>query len=317
MKAARILEFGDPAKLQIVEADRPKPGAGQVLIAVHAAGINPSDISNLAGKFSQTKLPRIPGRDYSGVVVEGPEELCGMEAWGTGGELGFTQDGTHAEFVVVPAASVRPKPRNLSMEQAAVGVPLVTASMAVDAARLRSGETFVVTGSQGSVGSAAVQIAKWQGAKVIGVQLGKEKGFADDVIDSQQEDVAKRITELTSGRGADACLDTVGGPLFDAALAGLGHRGRFVAIPAAKDERVSFNLRDFYHRLLTLIGVDSLGLDAVGAGQILAKLTEGFESSHLQPPEVRTVPLERAVDAYAEMASGKTSGKLVLVTNAN
>src|SRR5580704_12454559 len=126
MKAARIVEFGDPTKLRIVEMDRPRPGLSDVLVQVKAAGVNPSDVSNLAGKFEQTKLPRVPGRDYAGIVVEGPSDLIGKEVWGTGAELGFTRDGAHAEFVVVPAASIRAKPKNLSMEQSAIGLPFLT-----------------------------------------------------------------------------------------------------------------------------------------------------------------------------------------------
>jgi NADPH:quinone reductase-like Zn-dependent oxidoreductase len=319
MLAARILEFGKPEALRVMEIDEPRPAPDELLIAVRAAGVHPSDMGNLAGRFPQTKPPRTPGRDYAGVVVQGPAEWLRKEVWGTGAELGFTRDGSHAQYVAVPRAAVREKPAALSMEQAAVaGAPFVTAWLAVvRAAAVTSGETMLVTGSRGAVGSAAVQIARWRGARAIGVQRGGEGGDADTVVDSEREDVAKRVLELTAGLGADACLDTVGGPLFDAVLACLGLRGRLVAITAKGDGRVTFDLRDFYHRELRLLGVDSLKLGASGAAEVLDELGEGFLAGALRAPSVQAFPLERAADAYAAVANGTATGKPVLVVSAS
>jgi NADPH:quinone reductase-like Zn-dependent oxidoreductase len=313
MKAARIVEFGDPSKLRIVELEEPRPAPGEVLVEVRAAGINPSDVTNLAGRFEHTNLPRTPGRDFAGVVVGGPGELEAKEVWGTDRSLGFTRDGTHAEFVVAPVEAVRTKPAKLSMAQSAIALPFVTAWLTVNAAELKAGETFVVTGSLGSVGSAAVQIARWRGVKTIGVQRAKEYGGADETIDSDHQNIAERIKELTGGKGANACLDAVGGPLFEPALAGLALHGRFIAITAAKDGQVSFNLRDFYHRELRLIGVDSLKTAMTETAAALDELRRGFESGALRPPEITSYPLDRGAEAYAALASGKSSGKLVLV----
>lgn len=312
-----MIEFGKPEALRVVEIEEPHPTPDEVLIAVRAAGVNPSDIGNLAGRFPQTKLPRTPGRDYAGVVVQGPPELLGKEVWGTGGELGFTRDGSHAQYVVAPRGAVREKPAILSMEQAAgIGVPFVTAWLAVvEAAQVTTGETFVVTGSRGSVGSAAVQIARWRGARTIGVQRGAMGSGADVVLDSDREDVVKRILELTSGRGADACLDAVGGPLFDIALASLARGGRLAAITAKGDGRVSFDLRDFYHRELRLIGVDSLKLDTTGAAKVLDELRDGFTSLALHPADIQTYPLAQASGAYAAIVSGRATGKVVLLAS--
>jgi len=317
MLAARVLEFGKPEALRVVEIEEARPAPGEVLIAVRAAGVNPSDVGNLAGRFSRTTLPRTPGRDYAGVVVQGPSEWLGKEVWGTGGELGFTRDGSHAQYVVIPRSAVREKPAVLSMEQAAaVGVPFLTAWLAVArTAELTAGETFLVTGSRGAVGSAAEQIARWRGARTIGVQRGTEGGGADVVVDSEREDVAKRVLDLTAGRGASACLDTVGGPLFDAALACLGVGGRFVAITAQGDGRISFDLRSFYHRELRLLGVDSLKLDTSGAAEVLDELREGFISLALRAPGTQAFPLAQAAQAYAALAGGTVTGKPVLVSS--
>jgi NADPH2:quinone reductase len=118
--------------------------------------------------MSQTTLPRIPGRDYSGVVVDGPKEWIDREVWGTGGDVGFTRDGTDAEYIQVPVASLVEKPQRLShVEAGSVGVTFVTAWCALEYARLSEGETLAVFGANGGVGGAAIQIAKHIGAHVI------------------------------------------------------------------------------------------------------------------------------------------------------
>ncbi|MBK5188701.1 MAG: zinc-binding alcohol dehydrogenase family protein, partial [Gemmatimonadaceae bacterium] len=102
----------------------PVPGASEVLVRVRAAGMNPSDVKNVLGSFRETTVPRIPGRDFAGVVEKGPEEWMGREVWGTGAELGFTHDGTHAEYVVLPASGLTLKPTSLPFSLAAsCGVP--------------------------------------------------------------------------------------------------------------------------------------------------------------------------------------------------
>jgi len=310
-----MTEFGNPELLRVAEVEKPRPGEGEVLIAVRAAGVNPSDVGNLAGRFPQTSLPRTPGRDYAGVVVHGPSSWLGKEVWGTGGELGFTREGSHAQFVVVPERAVREKPAVLSMEQAAaIGAPFITAWLAaVVAAQVTEGETFLVTGSRGAVGSAAVQVAKWRGARTVGVQRGAAGGAADLVVDAEREDVAQRVLEFSGGRGVQACLDTVGGALFDLALACLGRRGRLVAITAKGDGRVSLDLRNFYRRELRLLGVDSLKLDACGAAEVLGELGAAFAAGVLHPPGIQAFPLRHAAEAYAALAGGKVTGKPVLL----
>jgi NADPH:quinone reductase len=117
----------------------------------------------------QTKAPRIPGRDFAGVVEEGPTEWIGAEVWGTGGDTGFTRDGTHCELIAVPVASLRRKPKTLSFDEAAsVGVNYMAAWCGIEAASLKPGETVLLIGAGGGVGSAAAQIARRLGARVIG-----------------------------------------------------------------------------------------------------------------------------------------------------
>lgn len=104
MKRLRFDRFALDA-LRLEEAARPEISPGQALIRVKASGLNPSDLTNVKGGFKQTTLPRTPGRDFAGIVEEGPADWPRAEVWGSGAELGFTEDGTHAEYVVVPAAS--------------------------------------------------------------------------------------------------------------------------------------------------------------------------------------------------------------------
>src|SRR5580658_2869373 len=113
MKALRFTEFGRPQVLRIEEVPIPEPGAGEVLVRVKAAGINPSDIGNVAGRFKNTTLPRTPGRDFAGIVMKGTRHE-GSEVWGSSGKLGIVCDGSHAEYVLVPLETLSPKPKSLS-----------------------------------------------------------------------------------------------------------------------------------------------------------------------------------------------------------
>src|SRR5580658_9381183 len=123
MRAMRFEVFGDPSVLHFETAPDPTVAEDSALVRVVSASINPSDVKNVAGAMKQTTLPRVPGRDYAGVVEAGPAEWIGAEVWGTGGDTGFTRDGTHAEFISVPVASLRRKPESLDFDQAAsVGV---------------------------------------------------------------------------------------------------------------------------------------------------------------------------------------------------
>ena len=137
MRAIRFRTFGDPSVLGVAEIAAPAIGETTALVRIMAASINPSDVKNVAGAMKQTTLPRTPGRDFAGVVEAGPAEWAGAAVWGTGGDTGFTRDGTHAEMIAVPVASLRRKPDNLSFDQAAsVGVNYMAAWLGLEAAGL-------------------------------------------------------------------------------------------------------------------------------------------------------------------------------------
>jgi NADPH:quinone reductase len=223
MKSLRFSEFGAPSVLR-KEVAIPDPGEREVLVRGMAAAINPSDIGNIAGRFKGTTLPRTPGRDFAGVTVTYPE---GAEVWGSSAKLGIIHDGSHAEYVVVPAETLSLKPKSLSMAQAAViGVPYITAwASVVNAAQIQPGETILIVGAAGAVGQAATQIANWKQAHVIGADTRSDAIPGTEwIINTKTADLCERVLELTSGKGADAVLDTVGGSAIRAGLAIAGSR---------------------------------------------------------------------------------------------
>src|ERR1700677_164793 len=227
MRALRFAQTGSLDFLVVADVAVPVPAASELLIKVEAAAVNPSDARNVLGRMQETTLPRIPGRDFAGPVGQGPAEWVGRRVFGSGGDLGFGRDGSHAEFVAVPQEAAVPMPRDLSYAQAAaIGLPYVTASAAIaHGARLQRGETILVLGTNGAVGSAAARVAHRLGARVIGGVRTKEdrargKSLPVDAwIDLESTDLAAGCRALPSGRGADVVLDTVGGAMFEACLA--------------------------------------------------------------------------------------------------
>ena len=319
MKAIQFKTFGNPEVLDYVDLPTPQADADSAVVQVKAASVNPSDVKNVSGHFEHTVLPRTPGRDFSGVVTAGPAEWLGAEVWGTGGDIGFTRDGTHAEFIKIPLAALSRKPTTLShTEAAAIGVNFVVAWLGtVEYANLQAGETIAVIGAGGGVGGAVVQIAKARGARVIAVDrhlLCAETPagrLVDDYIPFG-ENVAVRLKALTGDAGADVVYDTVGGVAFETALSLAKRRGRVLEISATGKRRVEFDLIDFYHNETQLLGVDSAKLVVAESAPLMTALVEGFESGKLQGPAIaQEFPLERAREAYEAVAAG-TRGRVVI-----
>src|SRR6266478_5424995 len=155
----------------VIERRSLSRSSDEVVVAIEAAGVNPSDVKAATGLMPYAVFPRTPGRDFSGVVVDGPREWMGKAVFGTSGDLGIRRDGTHATHLVVEAAALVEKPASISMEEAAgIGVPFVTA---IEGFRRAGGpsaqDTVLVMGLNGKVGQAATQLATWRGARVIGV----------------------------------------------------------------------------------------------------------------------------------------------------
>jgi NADPH:quinone reductase len=320
MRALRFEKTGSLDYLSLKEVPIPVQLGTDLLIKVEAAAVNPSDAKSVLGFMHETTVPRTPGRDFAGVVAAGPSEAVGQRVFGTGGDLGFGRDGSHAEYVVVPREAAVPMPRGLSFAQAAgIGVSYLAAyAGVVHAAQLRAGETILILGTNGSVGSAAARFAHRIGARVIGVVRSKgelEKTSKLPVpswINLESTDLATGCRALTAGRGADVVLDTVGGALFEACLASLAKHGRQVAIASGGMPRVTFNLVDFYHNESQLIGVDSLKWGFAESAEVLRGLVGGFESGEFPPPDVTSLPLQQGPETYRQINAGTLRGKTVL-----
>ena len=324
MKALRIIDHGPPGALRPVEVPAHSPGRGEVLVQIEAAAVNPSDVVSVEGRFPQAVLPRVLGRDFAGRVVEGPPQLKGQEVWGTGGDLGITRDGTHAEFIVLPADAVSVRPKNLTVEQAAaVGVPALAAwGSLVEAARVQPGEWVVVSGAVGAVGWTAVELAAARGARVIALVWNTEEGRLLDrarvaaVAHSDVGDLEAVVRETTGGHGADVALNGVGAPIFEPLLRSLAHGGRLCIYSAAAGREVKLDLFDFYRRRLELHGIDSAALTASHGAAILDQLRPLYESGQMRPHfSIETFPLDEAARAYEQVARGSKS-KVVLIPGA-
>jgi NADPH:quinone reductase len=320
MRALRFSEFGGPSKLSFVDLPDPRPDATMAVVRIVASSVNPSDVKNVAGQMEGTVRPRVPGRDFSGVVEQGPPEWLGADVWGTGGEIGFSEDGTHAEYLAFPVAALVRKPRNLSHEvTAAIGLTFVIAWLgAIEYAAAREGETVAVVGAGGGVGGAVVQIVKALGCRVIAVDRGERPappaGALIDEFVSSASDVPAEVKRLTGGKGADVVFDTVGGVMFEASLLSLRRRGRLVEISGTGKRRVEFDIIDFYHNESRILGADTRKLDASASAKILGHLVPGFEDGRYQPPTIaRVYPLADGVAAYEAVARG-TRGRVVLTS---
>jgi NADPH:quinone reductase len=311
----------DPASLApVIERRTLSRAANEVLIEVKAAAVNPSDVKAATGLMPYAVFPRTPGRDYAGIVIDGPAGWIGREVFGSSGDLGVRRDGTHATHLAVEADAAVQKPNNLSWDEAAgIGVPFVTAMEGFRRAGMPGkDETVLVMGVNGKVGQAAVQIASWNGARVIGVVRKNEpyEGHANskvEVIDASATDVATRVRELTGGKGADIVFNTVGDPYFQAANKSLALRGRQILI-ATVERTVQFDILAFYRGQHTYIGIDTLGLSSTATGAVLGELAPGFASGYLKPFPIKPAaiyPLQDAKAAFLAVA-GSSRDRIIL-----
>ncbi|HEX8592742.1 MAG TPA: zinc-binding alcohol dehydrogenase family protein [Pseudomonas sp.] len=318
MKALQFSRTGDLAALQYVELPMPVAGADEVLIQIKAAGLNPSDVKNVLGRFPYTTLPRIPGRDFAGVVVQGPQALIGQEVWGTGKEPGFFRDGSHAEFLTLPAKGVAIKPRHLSFSQAAsLGVPYTTAWDALQRSLVGAGTRLLVIGANGAVGSAALALGRILGAQVLGavrrpeqLETLQRQGF-DGLLLDKPEALAGEANVIFKG-GADVIFDTTGFWL-PAAVGALAPFGRIAIIAAPADGHVPLPALALYRKGGSVVGVNSLLYDCQACAVMLDQFGRFFDEGTLPlPTGLFESPLSEGLARYAEVNAG-AGEKVVLV----
>jgi NADPH:quinone reductase-like Zn-dependent oxidoreductase len=341
MRAVRIHEHGGPEVLAYEEAPDPAPGARDVLVRVHACAMNHLDIHVRRGIPGMAlPLPHILGSDVAGTVAavgtevtawrEGDEVVlnpgvsCGRcQACLSGDDnlcreyaiLGEHIAGGYAEYVRVPVANVLAKPPALSFADAAA-VPLVFLTawdMLVAGARVRPGDAVLVWGAGSGVGSAAIQIAKLFGARVIAVagsawKLERARALgADDTIDHRTQPVGEEVRRLTGRRGVDVVVEHVGQATWDTSLKALARGGRLVTCGATSGPAAQTDLRYVFSRRLLIRGT------FMGSKGTMYDILRLVEAGRLRPVVHEVIPLREARRAHEAMERSEHFGKLVLV----
>ena len=312
MKAMVINQFGNPDVLELKEIDKPQPGPGEVLVRVMASGTNPVDAKlRQSGSWANIQMPAILGYDVSGIIeATGP----GVQDFKEGDEVYYTPQifgnsrGSYAEYNVIPASIIDYKPKNLSHEEASA-VPLAggTAWEAViRRLKIQPGETILIHGGAGGVGSFAVQFAKIAGARVIATagpdnQSTLNELKVDVALNYREVNVVEKTLEATNGDGVEAVFDTAGSNINDS-LEATKAFGRLATILGVSGELPTISIKN-----LTLYGV------FLTREQLrLQEMRKVIEQGKVKPLIDETLPLEQVADAHKRLDTGHGRGKIVL-----
>jgi NADPH:quinone reductase len=323
MRAISVDAFGGPEVLRLADVAAPEPAQGEVLVRVAAAGVNPVDAYVRTGTYARTPpLPWVPGSDGAGVVERAGAGVSGLapgQRVFVAGTLARRCTGTYAELVVCDREHVHPLPDALSFaEGAAMGVPYATAYRALfQKARVEPGETVFVHGASGSVGTAAVQLARLRGAIVFGSAgsaRGRglvEKETGQEALDHGSEGYMDRLAAMTGGRGPDVIIEMLANVNLERDLQVLAKHGRVVIVG-------SRGSLEFTPRLVMGKDADVLGLSLFNTppgdmAAIYVALAEALGRGSLRPPVDREWPLEDAPRAHEAVLDRASHGKIVLV----
>jgi len=319
MKAILVREFGSPDVLKLEEVRTPKPAAGEVLVRIHAAGVNPYDTYMRAGTYPRKPpLPYTPGSDGAGVVEAVGE---GVKPVKRGDRVYTTQtlSGAYAEYALALEHQVDPLPAKISFGQGAgVWVPYGTAYHALyHSAKAHASETVLVHGASGGVGIAAVQIARSMGLTVLGtagtptgLEIAKREG-AHQVFDHRKTGYQEKILKATGNRGVDIILEMLANVnlAYDTKL--LAKDGRVVVI--GNRGEVTINARELMMRRASIRAFTLWDITAAEEADIHAGLIAGLENGTLRPVVGKELPLAEAARAHKEILEPGASGKIVLV----
>lgn len=319
MKAIRINEFGGPEVLRLEDVPEPSPAAGQVLVRVRAAGVNPVDTYIRSGVHAvKPALPYTPGLDAAGEVVsvgEGVTRFSAGQRVYTAGSL----TGTYAELTLCEESQCHSLPERVSFAQGAgIFTPYVTAYRALfQRAKAQPAETVLVHGASGGVGTAAVQLARAAGLRVVGTagteegrRLVSEQG-AHEVLDHRAPDYLAQLDGLTGGRGVDVILEMLANVNLDRDLGVLAKGGRVVVIGSRGT--VEINPRQAMTRDAAILGMTLFNASPPELQSIHAALGAGLEAGTLRPVVGRELPLAEAARAHEEVLKPGAYGKIVLV----
>ena len=322
MRAVMCTELGPASRLQLLDVPSPEPGPGEVVIDVRAAALNFPDTLIIQGQYQfQPDLPFVPGGEAAGVVAAVGDGVSGIEIGSR--VISMAVSGAFAEQWSVAADTLMPVPDELSdIEAAAFGLTYGTSYYALkQRAELQDGETLLVLGAAGGVGSAAVEIGKAMGARVIAAASTEEKlGFAaamgaDETINYSTDDLRSRIKELTGVDGVDVVYDPVGGSRSEAALRSTAWNGRFLVIGFASGTIPSIPLNLALLKGVSIVGVfwgSWFGKEPAASVQNFHELFEMVAAGRLRPRVTDVYPIEEYEAAFGALTGRTARGKVVL-----
>jgi NADPH2:quinone reductase len=323
MRAIEITQPGPPDVLKICERPLPVLKPGEVLIKVHAAGVNRPDVVQRTGHYPVPPgASDLPGLEIAGEIVEG--DFAGSEFKPGDMVCALVQGGGYAEYCSAPSAQCLPIPKGLSaIEAASLPETFFTVwSNVFDRARLSASESILIQGGSSGIGVAAIQIASALGHRVFATAGSDEKCRACEALGAERainyrsEDFVEVIKSLTGGRGVDVILDMVGGDYIAREIACLADDGRLSVIALLGGTRATIDLGQLLRRRLTITGSTlrprSIEFKAAIVANLRRHIWPLLESGKVKPIVYRTFPLERAVDAHVLMESSKHVGKIVL-----
>jgi NADPH2:quinone reductase len=319
MKAIVVHKFGGPEELKLEEIPTPKPAAGQVLVRIHGAGVNPYDTYMRAGTYAvKPPLPYTPGSDGAGVIEAVGDGVKKVKP-GDRVYTAKTLTGAYAEYALALEEQVHSLPQRISFGQGAgVWVPYGTAYHALyHSAEAHAGETVLVHGASGGVGSAAVQMGRAIGLTVLGT-AGTQKGMdlakregAHQVFDHSKAGYQEDILKATGGRGVDIVLEMLANVNLAADLKLLATNGRVIII--GNRGEITINPRDLMLRRASARGFTLWGITTSEENEIHAGLVAGLENGTLRPVVGKEMPLAEAARAHKEILEPGASGKIVLI----
>ena len=305
------------------ELPTPQPGAGEVLVKIHAASLNFPDLLIVQNKYQiKPALPFVPGSEYAGVVEAVGQGVSHLKIGQTVACLSGT--GGFATHTLAPAALCMPLPPGFPLVDAAAFIMIYATShhALLDRAQLKAGETVLVLGAAGGVGTSAIQIAKACGARVIAAASSADKCAlcisigADASINYSSENLREAVKTLTNGKGPDVIYDPVGGDYTEPAFRSIAWRGRYLVVGFAAGPIPSLPLNLALLKGASIVGVfwgDFAKREARANAAMMSELAQWYGQGKIKPVIDRTLPMAELKAAFAHMGSRGVKGKLVMV----
>ncbi|MFO1351084.1 MAG: NADPH:quinone oxidoreductase family protein [Gammaproteobacteria bacterium] len=327
MRAVVVREFGPIERHRVEDIPMPKPGAGEVRIAVQAAGVNFPDILVVTGDYQvRPPLPFVPGKELAGVVAE---LGTGVRDLRIGDRVvAYIENGAFAEHAIAPASHCHPIPAAMTFEHAATGLVYQTAYYALhDRGQFQPGERVLITGASGGVGLAAIELVKALGGVALAGARGSAKQEAarahgaDHIVDlsvsNLRDAVRDQVRAATGGHGADIVVEMVGGEVFDASLRALAWRGRLVVVGFAGGAIPNVKANYLLLKNIAVSGLhwsDYRERDPAGVRQVQNEINQFYLQGKLKPHVMQTLALADCAAAMRILRDGRVIGKVVLTT---